>query len=240
MARAGTMLEKSIDSSYLHTKLSVKLYVPKDFDTMHETMLCFMQDGDDYFQMGRIATFSDRLHEEQELINTVFAGIHYRDRQDRLKKYHPDGEEYHAYQQFLIHEALPLAEDILPINPLGIVKGLMGDSLAGTFAITTALQYPDHFQNVIMQSPLVDKSVLDIIKKAAAKNIAIYHSIGLNERAVVTSLNKEMDFVQPNQEASKLLKEKFSNYTYTEIKEGNHTWKYWQKEIPEILPLMFG
>ena len=240
MARLGKMLEEKINSNFLNTEMSVKLYIPKEFNPIHETTHCFMQDGDDYFQMGRVATFSDRLHEAHEIVNTVFIGIHYKDRQDRLKKYHPEGEEYHAYQQFLIHEVLPLADRVLPINPLGTVRGLMGDSLAGTFAITTALEYPEHFQKVIMQSPMVDQSVLAIMNNSDAKNMAIYHSIGLKEHAVVISLNKEMDFVQPNQEAAKILKGKFANYTYSEIEEGNHTWKYWQKEMPEILSLILG
>src|SRR5699024_6696945 len=121
--------------------MSVKMFLPKEFDSLYETELCFMQDGNDYFQMGRVATLSDQLHSEESLVNTVFIGIHYIDRKDRLKKYHPDGESYVAYQQFLTKEVLTKVEENIPINPLGTVRTLMGDSLAGTFAILTAIQY---------------------------------------------------------------------------------------------------
>ena len=60
-----------------------------------------MQDGDDYFQLGSVATLSDKLHEKYEIINTTFVGIHYINRFDRLKKYHPHGEQYEAYIRFL-------------------------------------------------------------------------------------------------------------------------------------------
>lgn len=127
MARKGKMIEKIIDSNYLQETMSIKIYKPEEFDSLFETNLCFMQDGNDYFQMGRVATVSDRLHEEESIANTVFIGIHYIDRADRLKKYHPNGQQYLAYQHFLIKEVLPLVDTLVPINPLGTIRTLIGD-----------------------------------------------------------------------------------------------------------------
>lgn len=240
MARKGKMIEKIIDSNYLQETMSIKIYKPEEFDSLFETNLCFMQDGNDYFQMGRVATVSDRLHEEESIANTVFIGIHYIDRADRLKKYHPDGAQYLAYQHFLIKEVLPLVDTLVPINPLGTIRTLIGDSLAGTFALVTAVQHPSLFHKVIMQSPLIDETVLSIIKDAEVRRLSIYHSIGLDEGKVLTSTNHEVDFVEPNKALANYLSKLYSDYEYVEIKKGNHTWKYWQEELPEILEKMLS
>src|SRR5690625_2844593 len=118
MARKGKMYERVIESEFLQEKMNIKIYEPGNFNSLYESNVCMMQDGNDYFQIGRIATLSDRLHENEEIENTTFVGIHYIDRFDRLKKYHPDGEQFEAYQQFLVNEVVPFLNDLLPINPL--------------------------------------------------------------------------------------------------------------------------
>src|SRR5699024_9612249 len=199
------MITKEIESSYVKETFKVKIFMPKNFDSIYPNRVCFMQDGDDYFQMGRVATLSDQLHEEEVLVNTVFVGIHYINRKDRLKKYHPNGEQYMAYQQFLTKEVIPVVDELLPLNPLGKSQSLMGDSLAGTFALLTSLKYPNLFDHVIMQSPLVDDSVLQEVEKheTSIRHLAYYHSIGLKENAVWTSVDDEVDFIGPNEQLAK-------------------------------------
>src|SRR5699024_8141600 len=97
MARKGTMYDKQIRSISLQEEMTVKIYQPEEINPLYETKVCLMQDGNDYYQLGRVATVSDRLHEDGSIVNTVFVGIHYIDRADRLKKYHPKGEQFQAY-----------------------------------------------------------------------------------------------------------------------------------------------
>lgn len=241
MARKGKMFDKEIESTFLKEKMVLKIYEPEEFNSLYENNVCIMQDGDDYFQLGRVATVSDKLHTEEDIINTTFVGIHYIDRFDRLKKYHPDGEQFDAYINFLTKEVLPLLEEILPINPLGTVWTLMGDSLAGTIALMCALKYPKMFQKVIMQSPLVDDTVLLAAKNCEGVHaLEVYHSIGLKETAVGTTKDGRVDFLEPNQQLSTILTEKLTSYHYKEMEQGNHTWKFWQKELPTVLKLMFS
>lgn len=241
MARKGNMYDETINSVFLKEEMVLKIYEPETFNSLYENNVCIMQDGDDYFQLGRVATVSDTLHEEEEIVNTTFVGIHYIDRFDRLKKYHPEGEQFEAYIQFLAKEAVPLLDEILPINPLGTVRTLMGDSLAGTIAFLTALRHPNVFNKVIMQSPLVNEHVLDAAHQVERKHgTEIYHSIGCQETAVPTTRDGHVDFLKPNQQLSTILAEKFSSYQYKEIEQGNHTWKFWQREIPDVLKLMLS
>jgi len=240
MVRKGNMFDKSIKSDFLHEEMIIKIYEPKEFNSLHKNQVCIMQDGDDYYQLGRIATLSDRLHESDDLVNTTFVGIHYVDRFDRLKKYHPDGEQFEDYIQFLTEEALPLLDEIIQLNPLGTEYTLMGDSLAGTLALLCAFRHPSLYQTVIMQSPLVDDTVLTAVEHTeGVHGLRVYHSIGLEETEVHTTKGERVDFLKPNQKLSAILKEKISSYHYKEIDKGNHTWKYWQEELPEVLRFMF-
>ncbi|HLR54222.1 MAG TPA: alpha/beta hydrolase-fold protein [Pseudogracilibacillus sp.] len=242
MARIGTMTTKTIKSNYVQEELQIKVFSPKHFNSLYPNQVCYMQDGNDYFQMGRIATLSDQLHKEEVLVNTTFVGIHYRDRPDRLKKYHPHGDQFEAYQNFLLQEVVPAVEEMVPLNPLGTFNSLMGDSLAGTFAFVTALKYPKTFGKVVMQSPLVDESVFDMVKQYT-RNLTLlemYHSIGGQETAVRTSLGEELDFVKPNKQLAEMIQKETTNYIYHIINEGNHTWKHWQKEMPDVLENMFS
>lgn len=236
MARNGKMYDKTIESLFLKEPMTLKIYEPLTIDPMYETTICIMQDGDDYFQIGRIATLSDKLHEEYEITNAVFVGIHYIDRFDRLKKYHPDGEQYEAYIKFLTEEVVPLCDELVSLNPLGVTRALIGDSLAGTVGFMTAIRFPDLFQKVLMQSPLVNDAVLEAAKQI--ENIAVYHSIGLAEESVGTTRKERIDFLTPNQKLNKIISGKISAYYYFEIQSGNHTWKYWQAELPNALTVL--
>lgn len=241
MARKGNMYDKTIASEFLQEDMTLKIYEPEEIDSLYGTNVCIMQDGNDYYQMGRVATLSDRLHEDSSIVNTIFVGIHYIDRADRLRKYHPNGEQYEAYQQFLLREVVPLLRDIVPINPLGITFSLIGDSLAGTLALLTTLQHSDLFKKAIIQSPLVDEHVLQIVRNSDPRaDVELYHSIGLKETNVKTTKEDEVDFVTPNKELANLLREKLVHYDYKEIADGNHTWKYWQEELPDVLVDMYG
>lgn len=239
IARKGKMVEKEIESSYLKETLLLKMYQPEMFSPLYKYHICIMQDGDDYFQLGRAATLSDKLHASEEIEHTVLVGIHYRDKYDRQRKYHPSGEQQQAYISFLAHEVIPLLDEIIPGYHMGHSRALVGDSLAGTLALMTAMKYPHTFSKVIMQSPYVDKTVLDSVKDASdMQGMAIYHTIGENETAVDTTDRNDVDFLTPNRELHDLLQAKNVNYQYQELSGGEHTWKYWQKDLPNALRAM--
>lgn len=236
MARKGKMFEKEIDSTYLNETKVLKIYHPETFSPLYKYNICIMQDGDDYFQMGRVATFSDQLHDDYELTNTVFVGIHYKDANDRRRKYHPDGDQFEAYTKFMVKEVVPLLDELIPTSYMGKSRILMGDSLAGSFSLTTALRFPNTFGKVIMQSPFVDEPVMKKVNQAEDfSSLDIYHTIGTAENQAKLSDGAIVDQLTPNRELNKLITEKNGSYIYHELENGQHTWKYWQNDMIRAL-----
>src|SRR5690625_5546930 len=65
----------------------------------------------------------------------------------------------------------------------------MDHSLAGTLACLVATQNLNTFDYVIMQSPLVDESVIHAAENLDLNDdLEIYHTIGLNETEVNTTV----------------------------------------------------
>nr|WP_231784125.1 alpha/beta hydrolase-fold protein [Lentibacillus sp. JNUCC-1] len=214
--------------------MTLKIYYPETFSDLYKYHLCIMQDGDDYFQLGKVATLSDQLHSDFSIANTIFIGIHYKDKYDRLKKYHPDGDQHAAYVKFLAHEVVPFLEGLLPTYHMGQSRALMGDSLAGTLALMTALKYPHTFGKVIMQSPLVNDTVINAVEKAKDIHaIDIYHSIGTAETSVTTTQDGQVDFLSPNRRLANLLESVGASYQYDEIDGAGHTWGLGRNSYPK-------
>lgn len=239
IARKGKMIIKEVDSSFLQEVMTLKVYKPETFSPLYKYHICIMQDGDNYYQIGRVATLSDELHETEKITNTIFVGIHFIDKFDRRKKYHPNGKQQQTYIKFLIHEVVPLLDEILPTYHMGQSRALLGDSLAGTLALMVAVKYPNTFGKVIMQSPYVNKKVLQTVEDAKnLDSIDIYHTIGTKETKVRTKEGL-VDFVKTNRQLNDLLQKRDTNYMYNEIPNGDHTWKNWQKNLPRALETMF-
>lgn len=239
MGRKGIFREIDIRSSYLDESIEIKWYLPEASAQLEEYQVCIMQDGDDYFRMGRVATLSDKLHQEKLIKDTVFVGIHYKDKFDRQDKYAPDGEKQEAYMKFLVEEVVPFLDDELPCDRTS-GRSLMGDSLAGSLALMTALSYPGTFKKVIMQSPYVDENVMKLVNNSDfLDSLSLYHSIGTGETEVETTDGERKDFYRPNLQLHEALKEKAPDYIFHE-NDGIHTWKSWQQEMEDILKKMFS
>ncbi|WP_163529861.1 alpha/beta hydrolase [Halobacillus ihumii] len=240
MGRDGKMTEYSIDSQYLNEEMKLKVYTPENFSPLYKYHFCIMQDGNDYFQMGRAATLSDQLHADRQIENTIFIGIHYHNKHDRRDKYHPDGNKQGDYVNFLVREVVPFLEEELPGFYMGNGRTLVGDSLAGTLALMTATRFPNVFGNVIMQSPYVDPHVMEVVKSAKdLSTLTIYHTIGNKETAVETTDGATKDFLTPNLDLQQYLSQQSLSYVFHEL-VGDHTWKSWQQDFKRALLTIFG
>jgi enterochelin esterase-like enzyme len=235
----GTIKELLFPSKELGEELEILIYLPANYSPLYKYSLLIVQDGQDYFQLGRIGRFVDELLFKREIENIIVVGIPYKNVEDRRKKYHPDGEQHQAYTRFLAHELVPYLDHEFPTYQMGSTRALMGDSLGASISLLTALQYPYTFGKLLLQSPFVNDLVLEKIKSFAKPELLdIYHVVGNNETEVTTTDGRVSNFLIPNREMSKLFLEKSFTYFFEEF-NGDHSWTYWQPDLKRALALMF-
>ena len=235
----GTIKELTFQSSELGEEMQLLIYLPASFSPLYKYSLLIAQDGRDYFQLGRIGRVADEYLYQGEIENIIIVGVPYKNVADRRRKYHPDGEQNQAYIRFLAHELVPFLDQEYPTYHMGSTRALIGDSLGATVSLMTALQYPHTFGKVLLQSPLVDAQVLEMVENFAdSQLVEIYHVIGSLETEVQTTDGMVKDFLSPNRELSRLISEKQFTYFYEEF-IGNHTWTYWQPDLRRALKMLF-
>ncbi|MEH7336641.1 esterase family protein [Neobacillus drentensis] len=235
----GTIKELTIYSKELGEEMQLLIYLPANFSPLYKYSLLIAQDGRDYFQLGRIGRLADEYLYEKEIENLIIVGVPYKNVKDRRKKYHPEGVQTQSYIRFLAHELVPFLDQEFPTYHMGSTRALIGDSLGATVSLMTALQYPHTFGKVLLQSPYVDQQVLELVADLPEPQLLdIYHIIGKQETEVQMTNGKVGDFLTPNRQLSKLLKERPFTYFYEEF-NGNHTWTYWQPDLRRALKMLF-
>ncbi|UNL85718.1 alpha/beta hydrolase [Priestia koreensis] len=239
MAQAqGKVEEITFFSESLQEDLTLMIYLPSTFSPLYKYTLLIAQDGRDYYTLGRTPRVLEELLSEENIEQTIFVGIPYKSVEDRRQKYHPEGAQRDQYVRFLAHELVPFLDERFPTLQMGKARALIGDSLGATVSLTAALTYPHTFGKVIMQSPYVDESVLEQVKQSEHVSLLdLYHIIGTEETAVSTTDGKVQDFLEPNRSLHTLMQEKNYSVFYEEF-AGNHTWKYWQKDLKRALEMM--
>lgn len=231
----GTVQDTTFYSETLQEEMQLLIYLPPNYSPLYKYSVLIASDGKDYFQLGRISRVADELYEAEEIENLIIVGVPYKNVQDRREKYHPDGKKHTAYTRFLAQELVPYIDANYPTYQIGMGRALIGDSLAATVSLLTALNYPNTFGKVILHSPLVNEYVLKKVENHKDVHaISIYHVIGNEETEVKTGDGLLTDFITPNRELHKLFINKgFSTY-YDEL-DGDHTWKLWQPDMKRSL-----
>lgn len=236
----GTVKDITFFSNALNEELELLIYIPANYSPLYEYNILIASDGKDYFQLGGIPRLADELIDNYMIENTIIVGVPYKNYADRKRKYTPTGDQFEAYMRFLAHELVPYLDEEFSTAQVGGGRALIGDSMAATISLMTAIHYPNIFGKAVLQSPYVDKHVLQAVHHA--KNIdilSLYHIIGLQENEVVFKDNTVQDFLTPNRELHELFVERGIKTFYEEF-DGNHTWTYWKPDLKRALIETFG
>ncbi|KQL43893.1 enterochelin esterase [Brevibacillus choshinensis] len=227
-----------LDSRHLGTPEKLIVYTPERYSPLYSYPVLYIQDGDDYLAMGRMATLLDRMIGEKELpdLVAVFLPVDKKKRQDR---YHPDGSEHLAYRRFLADEVVSYIDSHYSTETLGNARTLIGESLGGVVSLFTAFAYPHTFGQIACQSIAMDAQLNRRVADTAFEvPYTIYLEIGTEETAV-TSARGPLDLVAANEELRDILQTKMATLVY-ETFEGDHTWGHWQANLPRMLRSLFG
>lgn len=237
----GTVKDITFYSHSLNEELNLLIYIPANYSPLYEYNILIASDGRDYFQLGGISRLADELIDDYIIENVIIVGVPYIDAADRRRKYIPTGDQFEAYMRFLAHELVPYLDEEFTTHQIGSGRTLMGDSMAATISLLTALHYPNIFGKAILQSPYVDEHVLQTVRDAKSPDLlATYHTIGLRENEVRFPNNPiAKDFLTPNRAMHELFVERGIETFYEEL-DGDHTWKTWKPDLKRGLTKILG
>ncbi|MFC4320601.1 alpha/beta hydrolase [Litchfieldia salsa] len=231
----GTMQELIVTSRFLGEDIEVMVYLPRNYSPLSKHQLLIAQDGQDYFNLGKISTIVDDLLQSGDINPIIIIGLPYNNVQERWSKYHPQGELHKQYIRFLGEELVAVLDETFPTFQIGAGRILIGESLGASVSLLTALSYPNTFGKVILQSPFVNEEILTEVQNFSQPHlIEIYQMVGLNETNVKITDGTSENFVYTNRLLHEAFEQRHYIYDYKED-EGDHTWKYWQPSLKRIL-----
>src|SRR5690606_32802715 len=147
-----TILKSTIKSKHLpEGERNLRIYLPPGYNEVLSYPTIYCQDGEDFFNFGRIATSAQELILDEGIEPFIIVGVDV-DKSVRTEEYSPDGSRHQAYVDFFVHELLPFIEANYPVRQHTSERLLAGDSLGGTASLHIALQHPELFTRVLCMS----------------------------------------------------------------------------------------
>lgn len=229
-----TIVKETVPSRYLaEQSRNLRIFLPPGYNEVLSYPVVYCQDGEDFFNFGRIATTATRLILDEGLEPFIIVGVDV-DKKQRTEEYTPDGNRHEAYIRFFAEELIPFVEERYTVRQDPEHRLLAGDSLGGSVSLHLALSYPQLFTRVMSLSGAFYGISQNIISAAGDLSwLNIYMIVGLQEDAYETDRGV-FDFVALNRNAKALLELNQATVFYEE-KDGKHQWGFWQKELDKAL-----
>lgn len=227
-----TILKETMASRFLpEGERALRIYLPPGYNEVLSYPVVYCQDGEDFFNFGRIATTANRIILDEGIEPFIIVGVEV-NKKVRTDEYAPDGERHDAYLRFFGEELIPYIESKYPVRSEPAQRLLAGDSLGGSVSLHIALEYPHLFTRVLSMSGAFFERSLEIMEIPRDLSwLQIYMIVGLQETAYETTDRGVYNFVELNRAAKSHL-ERYGAEVYYEEKEGQHQWGFWQKELP--------
>jgi enterochelin esterase-like enzyme len=228
-----TIVKEEITSFYLNETRTLRIFLPPGYNELLSYTVIYCQDGEQFFNFGRIATTLTKGILDDGLEPAIIVGVDVINA-TRTAEYAAEGERRSAYSRFFAEELIPWVESHYPVRTERTERLLAGDSLGGTISIHLALDYPSLFCRVISLSGAFSTATLSRISEESDLSwLELYMLIGSDETEVVTERGT-FNFVADNYAAKDLLEHKKTALLFIE-KPGKHIWGFWQQELPAAL-----
>ncbi|MEK3914050.1 esterase family protein [Paenibacillus sp. FSL H7-0331] len=230
-----TIVKEKVPSTSLGQERPVRILLPPGYQELNTYPVIYCQDGEQFFNFGRIATLMNHLIYDEGVQPAIIVGVDV-DVATRTSEYAPGEARFEAYTHFFSQELLPFVESRFPVGSIAKDRIIAGDSLGGTVSLHLALNYRSLFCNVLSLSGAFLQQTQDqVAKETDLSWLKLYMLIGTDELEIATQ-GGTYDFLEANRQTKQLLEARSCNLTYIE-KPGKHVWGFWQKELPEALKL---
>jgi enterochelin esterase-like enzyme len=161
-----TVVKETVPSRLLpEGSRDIRVYLPPGYTEHDRYAVVYCQDGEDFFNFGRIATIAQRLILEEIWAPFAVVGVDV-DKRRRTAEYAPDGERHETYVRFWEEELLPFVEARFAFRTDPPGRVLAGASLGAAVSLALALRRPREFPNVLAFSGAFDEATLRLIRAA--------------------------------------------------------------------------
>lgn len=224
-----TIVKESLYSTALGEERSLRIFLPPGYNELASYPVIYCQDGEQFFNYGRIATTATRLILDEGIDPFIIVGVDVNLKM-RTDDYAPEGKRFNRYLQFFAEEMLDFVENRYAVRTTADERILAGDSLGGTVSLHLALEHRDEFRKLLsLSGAFLTSTQQAIADESDLSWLSIYQLIGLDEQAVQTDRGT-FDFLAANRSVRQLLSERKADLLYEE-KPGEHLWGFWQKEL---------
>lgn len=228
------IVKETVPSQYLpEGSRAVRIFLPPGYNELLSYPVVYCQDGEQFFNYGRIATAATEMILEDGIEPFIIVGVDV-DIAKRTSEYSPDGALHERYATFFVEELVPFIEKNYAARSMREARIIAGDSLGGTVSLHIALKYPDHFNQIIsLSGAFYAASTYMTSFEQDLSHLELYMIVGLQETAFETDRGT-FNFVTINREMKQLLASKGAKLHYSEH-DGEHLWGFWQKYVPTAL-----
>ncbi|PWW31306.1 enterochelin esterase-like enzyme [Cytobacillus oceanisediminis] len=223
------VLGKSQKYYFLHSN-------DRNRDSIH---LLFVQDGEDYLELGDLQACYERLLEEQPAAaqSLVMVLIPPGSSLERYESYHPKGSHHRKFLEFFLKELVPEVEKHFTDQDIQIRnRGLLGDSLGGAVSLSIVCRQPNRWTHLLLQSAALSEiHHQEAAKLGDLKNLSVYQLVGKKEDEFVSPIsNQKLFILSHNRRMKELLETQQADVTYIEEDE-EHVWVFWQRDLPRAI-----
>jgi enterochelin esterase family protein len=235
--KPGDLHDHTFHSQAMGNERHFTVYTPARMRRTRRYPLLVVFDGLDYARYASFKTVLDNLIHAYEIAPMIVVLCH---PTDRMHDY--TAEEQHA--RFVVEELLPFVEAHYPVRARAQDRGLMGASLGGVAALSTAWRHPGVFGALLlqsgsfaftdvggMQSRFTIQPVVDFVSAFRADP-------GRPADKVFVSCGIYEPLIYENRSLVALLQGRGIPLRYVEARDG-HNWENWRDRLREGLSWLF-
>ncbi|WP_310550422.1 alpha/beta hydrolase [Paenibacillus glufosinatiresistens] len=228
-----TIAKHTLHSRHLGEDRKLRIYLPPGYNELLSYPVVYCQDGEEFFNFGRIATLAGQLILEEDVEPFIIVGVEVNVK-TRTAEYAPFGDRFDAYLACFAEEILPYIEENYPVRRTPDERIIAGDSLGGSVSLHIALRYPHLFTRILsLSGAFYPETRAWIEDETDLSRLNLNMVVGLQETEYQTDTGL-YDFVEMNRLTRDLLLERGATVDYRE-KDGKHLWGFWQNELRESL-----
>lgn len=263
---SGILIEKyEVKSDFLHRKVKVDFYLPKNIIDPSLMSLLFINDGQNMEEMG-LEPMLEHLYANYEISPLLCIAIHASE--ERKMEYgiagHPDylgrGAKADLYTSFVFEELLPFVHKSYLVHSFK-EKAFAGFSLGGLIALDIVWNHPEEFtkvgvfsgsfwwRTINQEHPDYDDDKHRIMQQQIRKGgfyprLKFFFQCGnmdekkdRNKNGIIDSIDDTLDLVK------ELVAKGYDiekNIFYLEMKEGRHDLATWARAFPVFLKWGWG